>query len=95
MGAGRSRRAGARRGCGSGRRRRWGSLTASEEKRAPRLTPVRRFSYLYSLLFVGAVPYLAAPTNPFVGAVPDLAAPTNAFGQMKKQHFDSSIMNSK
>ena len=31
------------------------------------------------VLFVGAVPGLAAPTNTFVGAVLDPAAPTNAF----------------
>jgi len=57
----------------------WGSLTASEEEDSAQLVFSRAPSYLYSGLFVGAVPDPAAPTNAFVGAVPDPTAPTNIF----------------
>ena len=56
-----------------------GSLTTSEEEISTQLVFSRAPSYLYSGLFVGAVPDPAAPTNAFVGAVPDPVAPTNAF----------------
>ena len=78
-----SRRAGAGRGHGrrdrSGRWRRRGSLTASEEEESAQQANTRAPLNLYSGRFLGAVPDPAIPTNAFVGAIPDLAAPTNAF----------------
>jgi len=85
-GVGRSRREG--RGCGEGvragvgtgpvgRRRRRGSLTASEEEDNAQQANTRAPLYLYAGRFVGAVPDSAAPTNAFIGAVSYPTATTN------------------